>query len=115
MPVQLTAMRNILLPGLHFMFHANEPLALSDIPEKYEHLRRVFNCIPIHKVGDLRLPQIIRWEVGALVYETRTVFLGREYPKGGDAGRVALSPSLRRSRTAKWMSSAWKTTIICER
>src|SRR5882762_4189606 len=95
MPVQLTAMRDALLPGLHFMFHANEPLALSDIPEKYEHLRRIFNCIPIRKVGDLQLPQIIRWEVGALVYETRTVFLGREYPQGwgrGPGGAVAEPP-----------------------
>ena len=88
MPVHLSAIRNVLMPGINFVFHAKEPLTLKDVPEKYQHLRRCFDYCRIKEVGDLiKLP---RWipAVSASDFEYRTdnVKIGREYPQGWGRG-----------------------------
>jgi hypothetical protein len=91
MPVSLSAMRGVLMPGVCFMFHAAKPLTLADIPEQFPHLRAVFAAIPMRRVGDLRmLPKRI---LGG--YRTKLVFAGREYPQGwgrGPGGAAAELP-----------------------
>lgn len=85
MPVNLAYMRNALLPGLHFMLHAKEPLWLQDVPAKFEHLRRCFDFCQIKTVGDLYpLPRWIK--LGEFEYCTDNVCIGREYPQGWGRG-----------------------------
>lgn len=85
MPVSLSHIRDQLMPGLHFIKYMDKRLYKDQVPEKLEHLRRVFSIIPIKIIGDLiKLPKHI--VVPDFVYETKTVFAGREYPQGWGRG-----------------------------
>jgi hypothetical protein len=83
MSAHLTSIRSILLPGLYLASRSSD--RLPDIPSSYPHIRAVLNAIPLLTVGDLtRLPhQIV---AGDLLYETKLVFAGREYPQGWGRG-----------------------------
>ena len=85
MPVNLFNMRELLMPGLHFLSHAKDPLCLADVPDKYQHFRQCFEYCQIKTVGDLHpLP---RWiTLDGFEYRTDTVCIGREYPQGWGRG-----------------------------
>ena len=85
--LRLASLRDALMPGVTFAFRSSDRLVLDDIPQRYEHMRKVFAEIGLSVVGELRVvPDVVTTSDGS-IYETKLVVAGREYPQGWGRGR----------------------------
>lgn len=94
MAINLTAMRDILSPGVWAMVHADDELPLV-MPAQFPHLRSLRASGRIKIIRDIMdLPPSFTRGDGQR-YEATMVFAGRDYPQGwgrGPGGAAAEPP-----------------------